>query len=175
MLECLGHPCQKHPSTNTARLRDANCGTFLPLWCKIRAKARMTVTIELHPTLEARLRHTAAKLGVDAGAYVAAALEGLLGDSRGASAHLSATESELVQQINLGIAPETWQRYHDLVEKRRNEALTSEEHRSLIDLSDEIEQANTLRMGYVAELAKLRGASLDAVMQQLGITPGSNA
>jgi hypothetical protein len=135
----------------------------------------MSVTIELHPTLEARLRHTAAKLGVDAGTYIAAALEGLLGDDRGPSLHLSAKESELVQQINLGISPETWQRYHDLVEKRRNETLSSEEHRSLIELSDEIEKANARRMGYVAELAKLRHAPLDAVMQQLGITAGSGS
>ncbi len=128
----------------------------------------MSVTIELDPVLEAGLRHQAAKQGVDAATYIAEALKRVLGDPPG-------TEVELLQQINLGISSATWQQYHALVEKRRAETLSPEEHRSLIELSNEIEQANARRMGYVAELARLCRVPLNALMQQLGISPGSDA
>jgi hypothetical protein len=39
----------------------------------------------------------------------------------------------------------------------------------LIEISDQIEQANARRIQYLIELATLRGTSLEAVMQDLGI------
>src|SRR4051812_34244143 len=85
---------------------------------------RMTVTIDLEPELEARLRAEAARQGLDPGALVRSALEERL---RAAGANgarpLTARESELLQNINLGLSQETWQRYHDLAGKRTAETL----------------------------------------------------
>ncbi len=62
-----------------------------------------------------------------------------------------------------------WEHYHALIAKRRAETLTAEEQATLIEISDQIEQANTRRIQYLLELASLRGTSLEAVMQELGI------
>jgi predicted ATPase len=75
----------------------------------------------------------------------------------------------LLQQINQGLPQETWQRYHELIDKRRAESLTPDEHATLIALSDQIEELNARRVGYLVELARLRQTPLEALMQQLGI------
>jgi hypothetical protein len=78
-------------------------------------------------------------------------------------------EAHLLQQINQGLPQETWQRYHELIDKRRAESLTPDEHATLIALSDQIEELNARRVGYLVELARLRQTPLEALMQQLGI------
>jgi hypothetical protein len=75
------------------------------LLCRMREGIAMSLTIELDPTLEARLRHAAAKQGVDAATYIAAALKGLLLDNPDKSIVASPNELELLEQINLGISP----------------------------------------------------------------------
>lgn len=62
-----------------------------------------------------------------------------------------------------------WEHYHALLAKRRAETLTPQEQATLIEISDQIEQANARRIQYLIELASLRGTSLEAVMQELGI------
>jgi ABC-type Zn uptake system ZnuABC Zn-binding protein ZnuA len=59
--------------------------------------------------------------------------------------------------------------YHALIAKRRAETLTTEEQATLIEISDQIEQANAHRIEYLIELATVRGTSLEAVMHELGI------
>lgn len=134
----------------------------------------MSLTIDLDPGLEARLRDEAAKQGVDAATYVAAALEGLFQHPQSESTSLSAAEADLLQEINLGISPAAWQRYHDLMKMRNAETLSSEEHQALIDLSNEIEQANARRIERVVELATLRQVPVNQLMRQLGIGPLSD-
>lgn len=129
----------------------------------------MTLTIELTPDIEKQLRSEAAKMGMDANRYIVNTLEERLRQLRAASSHLSREESELLQKINLGIAEEKWRRYRDLIAKRRAETLTTEEHQELIALSDQIEQANARRIGYLAELATRRKLSLETLMRELGI------
>jgi hypothetical protein len=82
---------------------------------------------------------------------------------------LSRTETVLLQQIELGLSQETWQRYHELIDKRRAEALSRAEQQELISLSDRLEIANARRMGYLAELARLRRIPLPSLMDELGI------
>jgi len=80
-------------------------------------------------------------------------------------------EVELLRKIHEGLGPETWDRYRELVARRRAEKLTPEEHAELIALSDRIEEANARRIGYVAELADLRKTTLPELMDELGIAP----
>lgn len=79
------------------------------------------------------------------------------------------TESELLQNINLGFSEEWWQRYHALVAKRRAETLTPSEHQELFEKSDQLELANARRIANLIELAKLRNTSLDVLMRDLEI------
>ncbi len=85
--------------------------------------------------------------------------------------HLSRPESELLQKINRGIPEPGWQRYKTLSELRDAEKLTTEEHKELIRLSDEIEMFNVERIEYLIELAQLRNQSLPDLMDDLGIHP----
>lgn len=53
--------------------------------------------------------------------------------------------------------------------KRQAEILTPEEHSELLHLTEQIEKLQAQRMEYLAELARLRGTSLTALMKNLGI------
>lgn len=79
------------------------------------------------------------------------------------------TEAELLEQINQGLPPDVQQRYDELTAKRRAETLTPEEHEELLDLINRIEQADAERIQVLAELAQLRGVSVPALMDELGI------
>ena len=78
-------------------------------------------------------------------------------------------ESDLLQEINLGLAADEWAEYHTLIAKRQTESLTEEELQKLIDISDRIEIANARRIKALIELANKREQSLTGLMQELGI------
>ncbi len=132
----------------------------------------MTLTIEIERELEERLRAEAARLGLDPDKYAINALEDRLrGRATPQNApHLNNVESDLLQKINQGLPEHKWQRYNDLIAKRRAETLTDEEQTELIEISDVIEQTNAERMARLAELAQLRHAPLENTMRELGIS-----
>ena len=78
-------------------------------------------------------------------------------------------EAELLQKINRGISPDTQKRYDELIAKRQAETLTDDEHRELLELSEQVELLEAQRLEYLAELARLRGISLIELMENLGI------
>jgi predicted DNA-binding protein len=127
----------------------------------------MSVTIEIAPDLEERLHSEAARTGLDDHAYILEAIEARLRASD--VPHLPAVEADLLLRINDGPSERTWQRYNHLVAIRRAGALTPEEHLDLLALTGEIEEANARRIGYLVELARLRGRSLREIMKDLGI------
>jgi hypothetical protein len=129
----------------------------------------MALTLELPEEVEVQLRQEAEKAGLEPQAYIVNALRAYLRQERQQPPHLSQAETELLQQLDLGLSQETWRRYHTLIEKRRSETLSKTEQQELISLSDQIEKANARRMGYLVELARLRGISLRALMDELGI------
>ena len=55
---------------------------------------------------------------------------------------LSKDESELMLNINQSLSEETWKRYHELIEKRQDETLTQEEHRQLLDLTEQVRKSD---------------------------------
>lgn len=131
----------------------------------------MSITLNITPDLETRVRQAAAKAGVEPDTYIADILEQYLHVQQAGSkaTGLSKTETALLQQINLGLSQETWRRYHELIEKRRAETLTPDEQKALIEITDEIERANARRISALVELAQYRQTSLDALMDKLGI------
>lgn len=135
----------------------------------------MSITIQISPELEERLKESAAEAGLDIDQYVIEILKGKV--QPGASGELSPEEKErrLLQKVNLGIPVATWKRYNYLKALRDSEQLDPEEHVELIRISDQIEETNAERMKYLIELAKLRQVSLKEVMNVLGIKAGSNA
>jgi hypothetical protein len=88
---------------------------------------------------------------------------------------LSKAETELLLKINQGLPPDVQQRLNELVAKRQAETLSFEEHQELLQLTDQIEKSDAKRVQYLTELARLRGASLTALMKELGIHPPAYA
>jgi hypothetical protein len=131
----------------------------------------MSLTINLPPELEQQLRHAADREGTDPGTYlVQVVARALAAAGSGSPALLPVGEGSLLQEINLGISVESWERYHQLVELRRAETLTEVEQRELITLSDQIESANARRVEQLALLARQRGTTVWALRAELGIT-----
>ncbi|MCB0592583.1 MAG: hypothetical protein H6557_27265 [Lewinellaceae bacterium] len=131
----------------------------------------MPITINLSPELEEILKEVAARTGKDADNYIVSMLEEKLLPGPGG---LREREAELLQQINLGISPEEWRRFFQLVEQRDAEQLPREEYQELLDLTEAIESANARRMEHLVELSILRKVPLDELMEELGIQPVSN-
>jgi len=78
-------------------------------------------------------------------------------------------ESELLLKINQGIPLDIQQYYNDLIAKRDAEILTNDEYRELLGLTEQIEKQQAQRIEYLAELASLKGISLNTLMENLGI------
>ena len=135
----------------------------------------MTLNLELAPELAAALRAMAQKAGVEPDRYIARALQDHVERHQNEPPHRSREEAVLLQQINQGLPAETWQRYHELVAKRRAETLTPEEHQELMALTNEVELWNARRIELVAELARLKRVTLPAMMARLGRATPSDA
>jgi hypothetical protein len=132
----------------------------------------MILTIDLKADIESALREEAAKAGLDADRFIQRTLEERL--KKAANGHpkvssLSGAESKFLKQINEWLPSETWDEYQELREKFRGETLTDVEHQRLTEIYDQIEMINAKRIGFIAELARLRQVSLEEMMRQLGI------
>lgn len=82
---------------------------------------------------------------------------------------VSLEESQLLTRINHGVPTEVRMRYQLLNEKLHEDQITAGEHRELLGLIDQIEVADAERLRALIELARVRGTSVEAVMQQLQI------
>lgn len=131
----------------------------------------MTITINLSPELERELRETSAATGVPAEALVIDVLSQTLCKSRAncPPPNLSPEESKLFAVINEGLSEQEWQRYRTLIGRRQAESLTEGERLELIAMCNRLETLNAARMEKLAELARLRGVTLDQIMKQLEI------
>ena len=88
---------------------------------------------------------------------------------------LSPSESELLLKINQGIPPDMQRRYDELIEKRDARTLTSAEYEELLQLTDQVELLDAKRVEYLLELARLRKQPLAMLMNELGLTPSTDA
>ena len=89
--------------------------------------------------------------------------------------NLTLAETDLLLKINLGLTDETWKRYNYLKDRLHGEAISAEEHSELLNLIDDVEKDNARRLGYLVELASLRGTALDTLMRSLDIGPHTHA
>ena len=84
---------------------------------------------------------------------------------------LSQTEAELLQGINQGVPADLQLRYGELIARRRAGQLAPEEHRELLELTEQIEGIEARRAEQLAALARLRGIPLAQLVAELGIAP----
>lgn len=93
----------------------------------------------------------------------------------GALWRLPRAESELLLKINEGVPSDIQKRYNELIAKRQAETLTPDEYEELLRLTQQVENLEVRRVENLAELARLRGMSLTALMENLGIRPPAYA
>ncbi len=82
---------------------------------------------------------------------------------------LPAEEADLLLQINRGIPAELRARLDELDVRREAEMLTPGEHEELRSLIARVEELEGQRVERLSRLAQLRGVSLSALMDTLGI------
>lgn len=138
----------------------------------------MTITIEISPEVETKLRHAAAGAGVAPDAYIVGMLQQNLRQTTvypKVAKNLPLQEAELLRKINQSLSQIQWERYAQLLALRQTESLTPDELAELIALSDQIEAANARRIKYLVQLARLRNTTIGALVTELGIKPKANA
>ncbi|MBT9317306.1 hypothetical protein [Leptothoe spongobia] len=134
----------------------------------------MALTIEITPELEHQIKQAAERAGLTPDTYVLQLLHQSLqqqAPKKAIEAQLPKEQADLIQIINQSFSDIEWQRYHSLIGKRDSETLTPEEHEDLVTLSDQLEEANAERIQAVADLAKLRCMSVNALMPELDLQP----
>ncbi len=82
---------------------------------------------------------------------------------------LAAAESRLLLRINKGLPADLRKRLTLLSSKRRRNLLKAQEHDELLRLTARLEAEEAARAEALAELAKLRGVTMTALMRTLGI------
>lgn len=128
----------------------------------------MAITVTLAPELETQVRSVAKQEGLTADTYVGRLLQRDLYQRR---VTVSEAEANLLQQINIGMPEEMWQRYHLLIAKLEDETLQPDEQQELAQIIDQREEANVHRIDALIKLAQLRSTTLNALIDELGIRP----
>jgi hypothetical protein len=131
----------------------------------------MSIQLDLIRDMETKIIKAARREGVAPDAYVTNILSR---HPARQEKNVSESEASLLEQINLGLTENDWQRYHELRLKLADRTLSSNEQRELIyliSLSDRLEEANVRRLTALIKLAELRDTSLDSLMTQLDLRP----
>lgn len=89
-------------------------------------------------------------------------------------AGLAPDESVILKKINKPFPSKKMERFLELDEKRHAETLSPEEHKELLSLVRQLEKYDAQRINWIGQLAILRGAPLDQMMEQLGLNPVPN-
>jgi hypothetical protein len=82
---------------------------------------------------------------------------------------ISERETELLGRINAGLSEPQARRLESLDTRRKEEALTPEEHAELLSLVDKSERLAAVRAEALVELARLRGVEVPSLMRDLGL------
>lgn len=83
---------------------------------------------------------------------------------------LPRAEADLLLKVNRCVpTPDMQERSKILIAKRQAETLTPDEYEELQQLTAKFEALNVQRLELLVELAQLRGVSLSALLQNLGI------
>jgi hypothetical protein len=131
----------------------------------------MTLTIDLPQPLEQQFKQEADSKGLQLDNYLVLLLKQVAQTSKKAATPKQLAEADILKKINTGISEVEWTTYRKLNALRREERLTEQEHQTLIELGDKIEEANVERVKHLIALAQLRGVTVQKLMSDLGIKP----
>jgi len=129
----------------------------------------MSITIQLNPSLEHRLRENAQKKGVGVDQFVMQFLERNFPDEKSQPLTVSKREAELLHKVNLEITDKIWNRYLQLKASRQSSTATEGDLAELQSITEQVEIANAQRIAVLAELALIRNVPIRYLMEQLGL------
>ena len=124
----------------------------------------MTITLELFPDQEARLRRVAKTQGKDLDAFLLQSVQGYLRPDI-----LPENEANLLAEINAPLPAEAKRERDTLLGLQKQRELSEGEQSRLFHLIDLIELAQARRWQCLAELADRRESSLVEIAQELEI------
>jgi len=131
----------------------------------------MSLMLNLPLEIESKVREAARSEGVDVSAYLLEAAEARL---RYFDPARKLADAELLERINLCSFPENfWSRFRALVAKSKRKTLTLKEQQELIEHTSQTESRDAERLPYLAELAKRRRITIQAVLTELGLQPAA--
>ena len=78
--------------------------------------------------------------------------------------NISPAEADLLHKINNLYPADKRRRYNELNARFKDENLAEGEYEELLELNNEFEMLDAERIGFIGELAKLRGQTLEQVM-----------
>ncbi|MGD9562014.1 MAG: hypothetical protein AB7F88_07315 [Pyrinomonadaceae bacterium] len=87
---------------------------------------------------------------------------------------LSGTQADLLQKINTVFPPADRDRYAELYTKFKSDGLKETEKRELSALVEKFEKLNARRLKLLAQLAKMRGETVDMVIDQFELAVSNN-
>jgi hypothetical protein len=133
----------------------------------------VSLTIPLRPEVQDRIREQAEREGATPEEVAARALEAQFGTAsvRVKMPRLSKRETELFRIINDGFPEEFWTRYKELRAEFDARTIGEADRQELIGMTSQVDAMNVRRMESLSELAQIRGTTLPAIMQKLGIGP----
>jgi hypothetical protein len=85
---------------------------------------------------------------------------------------LKKREAELIDKIKQAdLSAEKKKIYGKLLKNFRAERITPEEHKQLIEITEELETISAKRLEWLYEISQMRQQSLDEIMKELNIKP----
>jgi hypothetical protein len=87
---------------------------------------------------------------------------------------LDAREAKLLRQIKAELPRDLAQRYALLIAKRDIRTLTDAEYEELLELTEKVEEHQTIRLRHIASLAELKGLSLSETVSLYKLRPKAN-
>jgi hypothetical protein len=88
--------------------------------------------------------------------------------------NISPAQADLLQKINNLYPADKRRRYNELYAKFKDENLAKGEYEELSELNNDFEMLDAKRIGYIGELAKLRGQTIEQVMDFFEIGKSKN-
>ena len=88
--------------------------------------------------------------------------------------NFSKEESDLMEQINIGLSNQESDKLNILIAKSEEGILKEDELKEYKNLYSKMESLNIQRLTALSKLANLRGVSLDTTMEKLGLLKTKN-
>lgn len=127
----------------------------------------MNVVLRLPEKLAKQLKEDAARRGMSLNRYLVERLRG-----KGTYEPIPLSEEDLREQVLPNAAEKAeWERFYALMAQQKAGRLDKRQEKRLAKLTEKIEAANANRLPYLMELAHLRNATLNRLMEDLSLRP----